>query len=254
MSVIACSNLTKTYQTGFLGRNSSNALTNLSFSVEKGDVFGIIGANGAGKSTLIKTVMGLVKQDLGSVKLFGLNPTIPESRKGVGYLPENPNLYNNLSLADHLRFAQKIHSKSNQFYQEKSSLLISQLNLTGKSQLPLKSYSKGMRQRAALAFTLFSEPQLLILDEPMSGLDPLGRQLMIDIIADCKRQGITILFCSHILTDIERVCDKIGILHNGKLVASTTPIELEQYAKTVTEELINRTPLEHMFLHTLSNL
>lgn len=254
MNIISCNNITKNYKFGFFGKKSVAALSDFSISIKKGEVLGIIGVNGAGKSTLIKILVGLIKQDQGFVEILGLSPTLKKSRNSVGYLPENPCLYNNLSLTDHLRFAQKIHNRSNQFYTETSNKLKSQLNLADKSKQPLRNYSKGMRQRAALAFTLFNAPKLLILDEPMSGLDPLGRQLMIDIIADCKREGLTILFCSHILTDIERVCDKIAILHSGKLITTTTPFQLEQYAHTVAKELANQTPLEHMFLNTIRNL
>ncbi len=250
MVVISCNNLSKCYRAGFLSQKKQHALSQIFLTIEKGAVYGIIGANGAGKSTLIKILMGLVRQDGGDVRIFGHSPSSPASRKKTGYLPENPNLYLNLSIKDHLHFASAAASRPDKYTPEKINNVLQLVELQGKENIPLKNFSKGMRQRAALAFTLFNDPELLILDEPMSGLDPIGRQLIIDIIAGYKEKGITILFCSHILTDIERVCDTIGIMHQGKLVSTTTPEELLDY-KVGEVNGLAKTPLESLFYNTV---
>lgn len=226
MHIIQCNEVSKTYKAD-IGKTRKKALQNLSFAVEKGEVFGIIGRNGAGKSTTLKILMDFVKPDRGTLTLAGLPHNAPESRNHVGFLPETSSLYPQLSLKDHLQFAARITGLSKKETNRREYELAEQVELTEVIRSPIRHYSKGMRQRAALALALLHQPEILILDEPMSGLDPFGRQLVLDIIGDYNSQGNTILFCSHILTDVERICHRIGVMDKGSLVATTTPAALE---------------------------
>lgn len=222
----------------------------MSFSVAHGEVFGIIGPNGAGKSTTLKILLGLIKADSGEAIIDGTSAEHVASRRNVGYLPENPSLYPNLTLAEHLQFACRLEPDSPKDLAEHIRSTIQRVSLTDAANLPIKKYSKGMTQRAALAYALIAHPKILILDEPMSGLDPLGRQLVIDIIHESNQQGITILFCSHILTDVERICHRIAIMNKSRLIALTTPAEVNELHKKSYENR-GKSPLESYFLESI---
>jgi len=247
---LSCQQVHKTYVSDFR-RSKTVALSDLTFSVGKGEVFGIIGPNGAGKSTTLKILMGFVKYDFGTVLLSGRHPSDPASHRVVGYLPENPCLYENLTAIEHLKFTGRISGLSARDIKERTMHLLDMVNLSHAADKPVRGYSKGMTQRAALAYALFHEPEILILDEPMSGLDPLGRQLVVDIIQEYHKQGNTILFCSHILTDVERICDRIGIMNRGNLATITTPDELSK--KSISSERRSATPLESLFMDTVQS-
>ena len=248
MSAITCHALHKTYTHGFWRLQRKAALVDLSLSIGTGEVFGIVGPNGAGKSTTLKILMGLVRPSAGSAAIKGLAAGDPACHAHIGYLPENPSLYKKLSITDHLAFAGRLARMGKKRIAERSEELLHLVDLTQSARSPIHRFSKGMTQRAALAYALFTDPEILILDEPMSGLDPLGRQMVLDIIRTCHREGKTILFCSHILTDVERICSRIGIMHQGKLAAQTTPAELEQ---APAEPGSKATPLERLFLTTV---
>jgi ABC-2 type transport system ATP-binding protein len=245
---IECTEVTKTFRQGFWQKKSKPALQDLSFAVRRGEVFGIVGPNGAGKSTTIKILMGFVRPDSGQVVVDGRDATDPRSHQQVGYLPENPSLYKNLCVVDHLRFAARLAGLSATKTRERTERVLAAVDLSGSARLPIRRFSKGMTQRAALAYALLLEPQILILDEPMSGLDPLGRQLVVDLIRDYHARGNTILFCSHVLSDVERICTRIGIMHQGRLATITTPEELRALP---LEPGQSKTPLETLFLRTV---
>ncbi len=229
-----------------LTRKKAVALHNLTFAVSAGEAFGIIGPNGAGKSTALKILMGFSRADRGVVTVGGQGPGHALGHQMIGYLPENPCLYENLTITDHLRFAARTTGFSGPVAPRIKELL-ALVGLSGEARLPIRRFSKGMTQRAALAYALFHDPDLLVLDEPMSGLDPLGRQMVVDIIRQCHARGKTILFCSHILTDVERICDRIAIMNRGELQSITTPKELNNYV--IAPELPpGTTPLEACFL------
>lgn len=236
----------KTYISDFK-RKKTSALSGLTFQVANGEVFGIVGPNGAGKSTALKTLLGFVKYDTGKVLLMGLAPDDPAAHRTLGYLPENPCLYENLSVKEHLRFSARIHKVPS----DEGSIdkVIDMVDLAHAAKAPIRSFSKGMTQRAALAYALFHKPDILILDEPMSGLDPLGRRLVVDIIEAYNRNGHTVLFCSHVLTDVERICHKIGIMDHGRLAALITPGELGQDQTPFTSGAAS--PLESFFMRTV---
>ena len=197
--------------------------------------------------------MGFIRADKGEAHIEGNSAGSVASRQHVGYLPENPSLYPNLTITEHLKFACRLEQNTESNIPPKSDRirsLIQKVALSDAANIPIKKFSKGMTQRAALAYALISTPQILILDEPMSGLDPLGRQLVIDIIKECNQLGITILFCSHILTDVERICHRIGIMNKSRLIAITTPEEVhELYEKSFEKR--GKTPLESYFLESI---
>jgi ABC-2 type transport system ATP-binding protein len=227
------------------------ALSSLSFCVQKGEAFGIIGPNGAGKSTALKILMGFVRADSGICTLMGQNPFDPSNHQRLGYLPENPCLYDNLTAAEHLRFAARCSRFSSRETSESIEKILSRLNLIHAANIPVRRYSKGMVQRAALALALIHDPDILILDEPMSGLDPIGRSLVVDIVREYMNNGKTVLFCSHILTDVERICSRIGIMSQGRLAATTTPQELQEASSPSNMASGSTTPLESFFMQTV---
>ena len=251
-SQITFENVSKTYKTD-IRQKRSTALDKLSLSVEKGEVFGIIGPNGAGKSTALKILMGFVRSDAGMVTLAGRPTNDPFTHQNVGYLPENPCLYDNLTVTEHLRFATRISAFSGKDATDRIAQVLALVDLKHAADLAIRHYSKGMVQRAALAFALIHDPEILILDEPMSGLDPLGRQLVVDIIRDCNAKGTTILFSSHILTDVERICDRIGIMNKGRLLATTTPAALREAGGKASSLPGSKSPLESFFLQTITS-
>jgi len=199
-----------------------DALQDLSLEVRTGEVFGFLGPNGAGKSTTIKTVMGQVKPTVGHATIFGRPATESSSRLRVGYLPENPSFYDFLTGREYLYFVGNTFSLNNSTITEQSEHVLELLELTHAADRPIKGYSKGMVQRLGLAQAMLHDPDLYILDEPMSGLDPLGRALVKEIIKNLKQQGKTIFFSTHITADIEVVCDRVGIIARGKLMAVDT--------------------------------
>jgi ABC-2 type transport system ATP-binding protein len=248
--VISICHIAKTYKQ-HLFQAASRALEDLSLEVDSGEIFGIIGPNGAGKSTALKILLGFIPPDSGAVSIRGRNPQDPKSHAGLGYLPENPCLYDQLTITEHLYFAGQISGYSAVQTRERTHELLAKVDLSHVARMPIRRFSKGMTQRAALAYALFSEPELLILDEPMSGLDPLGRQMVVDILREYNAKGHTVLFCSHILTDVERICNRIGIMNKGRLA---TVIEANQLSSLATGgHLGDKTPLEALFLSTINN-
>ncbi len=191
-------------------------LKGISFDVFAGEVFGFLGPNGAGKTTTIKIITGLLKADTGKVEIFGYPPSSLEAKKRVGFLPESPYFYDHLTGFEFL----KIHALLSNEKIEKNKItdLLDRVGLKNAIDLPLRKYSKGMLQRIGIAQALVGDPELLILDEPLTGLDPIGRKEIKDLILEQKKKGKTIFFSSHILPDAEAVCDRIGIIIDGKIM------------------------------------
>ena len=251
MPTITCTTIRKSYPAGFLKRSRKQALDDISFEVGHNEVFGMIGLNGAGKSSILKILLSFIRPDSGTALIAGKPTGDALVRKTIGYLPENPSLYPNLSIREHLLFAGRVGGVSGEREQQRIREVLETVGLPEVANTPIKRFSKGMTQRAALAYAILLEPEILILDEPMSGLDPLGRQMVIDIIRSCKTKGATILFCSHILTDVERICDRIGIMHQGRLTRTLTmPLAPEGAHGTLQVE-DGKTPLESLFLQTV---
>ncbi len=207
-------------------RPPKQALADVSFSVEAGETFGFIGQNGAGKSTLIKILVGVLRPTAGSVRIFGGETQQPESRRGLGFVPENPSLQDHLTPLELLQMALRLHRL--QVPDERSHCLrwLERFDLAAVCNMPLRGFSKGMMQRTALAHAMVIQPRLLILDEPLSGLDPVGRKDVIDILEEYKQGGGTLFFSSHVLYDVERIADRFGLIHGGKLLAIQSPAEV----------------------------
>ena len=213
---IKTENLSKHYRTGFLTKKII-ALDNLNLEVEAGQIFGFLGPNGAGKTTTIKIIVGLTKPNQGQVWVLGQPPTDIKTKERVGFLPEAPYFYDHLNAEEFLNFCIALHHKlQNNKEVVKTTLKLVGLEKTKKVQL--RHFSRGMLQRIGIAQTLITDPELIILDEPMGGLDPIGRKEIRDVLINLKKQGKTIFFSTHILSDVELLCDQVGILLNGKLV------------------------------------
>ncbi|PLX91342.1 MAG: ABC transporter ATP-binding protein [Desulfuromonas sp.] len=193
------------------------ALKEVTFSLSKGEVFGFLGPNGAGKSTTIKVLTGQIRASSGEAFLWGQPVSHPSSRQNLGYLPENPSFPDTLTASDYLRFVGKVFSLPQGELQGKITSVLSRLELDTTMKRPIRGFSKGMVQRLGLAQALLADPDLLILDEPMSGLDPLGRALVKDLISELRQKGKTIFFSTHITADVEQVCDRVGIIVGGRL-------------------------------------
>jgi len=210
--------LTKAYPYGHIIRKRRVALQDLSLSVTQGEVFGYLGPNGSGKTTTLKILMGLVRADSGTASILGLPLRSGEWRQRAGYLPEHPYLYDYLTVEEYLDFVGRLFGMAGAERRRRSGELLERVGLAKAARVPLRRCSKGMVQRAGLAQALMNDPEIVFLDEPMSGLDPVGRRLVRDIILDLRRAGRTVFFSTHILSDAETLCDRIALLSAGKLV------------------------------------
>jgi len=195
------------------------ALSGLDLIIPKGEIFGFLGPNGAGKSTTIKAIMGLINPSSGEAFVEGINIHDPASRRKIGYLPENPSFFDFLTAREYLVFIGKSFQMPDDVISKRVIEVLERLELTAAADRPIRGYSKGMVQRLGLAQAILHDPELFILDEPMSGLDPLGRALVKDLIKEMKCQGKTVFFSTHITADVEAVCDRVGVIVNGELRA-----------------------------------
>jgi ABC-2 type transport system ATP-binding protein len=230
MNAIEIVNLSKTYK----GKRFStvNALVNLNLTVGQGEIFGFLGPNGAGKSTTIKTLVGLIAPTAGSATVMGIDISSHEARKSVGYLPENPSFYDYLTAEEYLAFVGKVFHLPELQLREQSEKVLKLLELWDARKRPIRGYSKGMVQRVGLAQVLIHDPDVYILDEPMSGLDPVGRALVKDIMLELKSRGKCVFFSTHITADVETVCDRVGIILKGELKS------VEHVDKIMTEGVL----------------
>ncbi|HJL17781.1 MAG TPA: ABC transporter ATP-binding protein [Sandaracinaceae bacterium LLY-WYZ-13_1] len=215
-AVLRVTGLHKTFRIGFF-RKRVEAVRGIDFEVRPGEIFGLLGPNGAGKTTSIKSVLRLVFPDRGTVSLFGQENPGPEVMRRVGYLPENPYVYQYLAPLEFLDLCGRLVGMSRRERRERGEALIDEVGLGHAVDRPIGKFSKGMMQRIGLAQALLHDPELLILDEPMSGLDPIGRKEVRDLILEQRRLGKTILFTSHILSDVEMLCDRVGIMRRGRM-------------------------------------
>lgn len=209
--------LTKTYRGK--KRQVVEALSDLTLSVGRGEIFGFLGPNGAGKSTTIKCLMGLIRPTGGAGTIFGGQIGCESSRRQVGFLPENPAFYDYLTAEEYLMFVGHTFHMQEALLARRTEEALKLLDLWDARKRQMRGYSKGMVQRVGLAQTLIHDPELYILDEPMSGLDPIGRALVKEIILDLKKRGKTVFFSTHITDDVEKVCDRVGVIVKGRLRA-----------------------------------
>jgi ABC-2 type transport system ATP-binding protein len=223
---IEIENLTKDYPFGFLHLKKKRSLEALTMQVEDGEVFGFLGPNGAGKSTTIKLLMRLIFPTAGSARILGKPISDIEMHRDIGYLPEQPYFYDYLTAAELLDYFARFYEFSATDRRERVQRVLKKVGLETAGKIQLRKYSKGMLQRVGLAQAILHDPKVVILDEPMSGLDPLGRREVRDIILELKRLGRTILFSTHILSDAEMLCDRVGVIVGGKLRGVGAPQEI----------------------------
>ena len=238
---ILIEDISKTFTTSFT-RKKVIAVKEFSLSIPAGEILGIIGPNGAGKSTVLKMILGFIRPDRGKILLMGKSPDDPSSRTRVGFLPENPYFYDHLSAEELMQFGGRVSGMTNQEITSQIDILLNLVELQSAKKRKLRSYSKGMIQRAGLCFALIHDPEVVVLDEPMSGLDPLGRKMVVDLILDLKKRGKTVLFCSHILSDVERICDRMTIMAKGKLQKILHQADLDKKAAMTQITLDRMTP------------
>lgn len=249
-NILQTTNLTKIYRKL---KKTVLALDSLSLELRPGEVFGFLGPNGAGKSTTIKILTGQIRPTSGEAKVLGFSAGEVEGRRQMGYLPENPSFYDFLTGREYLRFVARCFGADTSKAVE---LVLEKVDLTAAADRPMRTYSKGMVQRLGIAQTLVHDPELYILDEPMSGLDPMGRALVKDIIKDLKRRGKSVFFSTHITADVEVVCDRLGVIVGGRLraldsVASILQSGIEGYTVqavskdgTVLEKTVDKERLQ----------
>ncbi|MFZ1972276.1 MAG: ABC transporter ATP-binding protein [Candidatus Acidiferrales bacterium] len=218
--------LTKDYPVGFWRKRMRRSLDYLTLSVEEGETFGFLGPNGAGKTTTMKLLMGLIFPTAGTARIRGRSIADIRMHREIGYMPEQPYFYDYLTARELLDYFARFFGYSATERRERVSRFLELVGLTVAGDVQLRKFSKGMLQRVGIAQAILHDPQVVFLDEPMSGLDPLGRREVRDIILDLKRQGRTVFFSTHILSDAEVLCDRVGVLVGGKLQGVGAPEEI----------------------------
>jgi ABC-2 type transport system ATP-binding protein len=214
--VVAARNLSKTYR-DFWGRSKKVALKPLDLGIRRGEIFGLLGPNGSGKTTTMKLLLGLIFPTSGEALVFGRDATDVSKNERIGYLPEETYLYKFLDAEETLDFYGRLFDMPPEERKRRAAALIEMVGLGRDKTRQLKEYSKGMTRRIGVAQALINDPELVLLDEPTSGLDPIGTREMKDLIVDLKRRGKTVIMSSHLLADVEDVCDRIAVLHQGEL-------------------------------------
>jgi ABC-2 type transport system ATP-binding protein len=227
--VVEIENLSKDYEVGFWRKRKVRALDGLSLTVNQGEIFGFLGANGAGKTTTLKLLMTLIFPTSGGARILGSDISEISMHSRIGYLPENPYFYDYLTALEFLNFCGQIFGFSKSARSSRAKGLLARVKLDEtKWNTQLRKFSKGMLQRVGLAQALINDPEVIFLDEPMSGLDPIGRREVRDLISALRQEGKTVFMCSHILSDIEVLCDRIAILKGGRLAHIGQLDELRQ--------------------------
>lgn len=235
--IVEIKDLRVEYRSRAIGQATQVAVDGLTLSVFKGEVFGFLGPNGAGKTTTMNVLLGFVNATGGTASLFGVDVRQPIARQRIGYLPEMTYYYKFLTVEELLRFYARVFGIPRQETEQRIDRLLKLVELEPVRKRPIKSYSKGMQQRVGLAQALINNPDLLILDEPTSGLDPIGRMKVREIIQHLKNEGKTVFFSSHELGEVETVCDRVAILHQGKLMVEGRVDELMQKYKSNLEQI-----------------
>ena len=226
MPALSVSSLSKTYRTGLLRRSTVQALDGISLAVEEGAIFGLLGPNGAGKTTLVKILLGLVRPSGGTARLFGRPAGTPAARHRIGFVPENHRFPGFFTATQTLHAYGRLADVPRAERNDRIPQLLDRLALDGRGDTKVKTFSKGMLQRLGLAQALLNEPDLLFLDEPTGGVDPVGRRAIRDIVLELRDEGKTIFLNSHLLSEVEKVCTQIAILRDGTLVRRGSVEEL----------------------------
>ena len=229
MPAVEITNLTKDYDVGFWRKRKVRALDDLSLSIDEGQIFGFLGANGAGKTTTLKLLMRLIFPTSGAARILGHDIGDVRMHARIGYLPENPYFYDYLTARELLEYCAELFGFPAAARRKRAVDLLARVNLDERRwDTQLRKFSKGMLQRVGLAQSLVNDPEIVFLDEPMSGLDPVGRREVRDLIASLRDEGKTVFMCSHILSDIEVLCDRVAILKRGRLAQEGYLDELRQ--------------------------
>jgi ABC-2 type transport system ATP-binding protein len=224
-TVIEAEQLTKIFR-DFWCRPKVRAVDGISFEVRRGEIFGLLGPNGSGKSTTLKMLLGLLHPTKGSLKILGRSPRHVQTKSRIGYLPEESWLYPHLSPAETIDFYGRLFDLSRAERKLRTEQLLEMIGLTHARNRPVGEFSKGMARRVGLAQALINDPDLILLDEPTSGLDPIGCRQVKDLIIELARRGKTVLLCSHLLADVEDICDRVAIMYGGKIQAAGSMNEL----------------------------
>ena len=220
-TIIEIENLSKDYEKGFWVKKKIRALDSLTLNVESGQIFGFLGGNGAGKTTTIKILMSLIYPTTGSAKILGEDISNVKMRTRIGYCPENPYFYDYLKASELMNYFGELFGLDAAKRKQKTEELLTKVGLEEKDwNRQLRKFSKGMLQRVGIAQALINEPEIVFLDEPMSGLDPIGRREIRELIAELREKGVTVFMSTHILSDIEALCDNVAILRGGRLAAT----------------------------------
>jgi ABC-2 type transport system ATP-binding protein len=242
--------VSKTYRVGFFQRRVE-ALQPTQFEVQPGEIFGLIGPNGAGKSTAIKILLNLVMPTTGRATLFGIDVNDPRSRQDTGYVPEAPVPYEHLTGEEYLYLQAGLAGLSGLEAKHEVTRVLERVDMARSAKLGIRRYSKGMTQRVMLAGALIGKPKLVILDEPTSGLDPLGRRLVRDLILELRHDGAAVLFCTHIMSDVETLCDRLALLIGGRIQKSGRVSDL--VADTRTHEVVVDNATQEQVVAVLQN-
>src|SRR5215470_3059355 len=230
MTALATYDLTKDYAVGFWRSRPYRALDQLTIEVNRGEIFGFLGPNGAGKTTTLKLLMQLVYPTSGRAELLGKPIGDPVAKQRIGYLPENPYFYDHLTAEELLRYFAGLFGYNTADCRARASRLLDEVGIAGERRLQLRKFSKGMLQRVGIAQALINDPELVIFDEPMSGLDPLGRRDVRALILRLRDRGCTVFFSAHVLSDAEALCNRVAILAKGRMVAGGRMTDLAQFS------------------------
>ncbi len=233
--VIRADRLSKIYKLGMFASRKVQALDGFSLSVQEGEVFGLIGPNGAGKSTAIKILLNLIQATAGTAALFGIEVSDKRARAQVGFVPENPAPHEYLSAEEYVELQAVLAGRSTRDAKVLASKALDAVELGAMRKVIIRRYSKGMTQRTMLAGSIVAQPRLLILDEPTSGLDPLGRRLVRDLILQQRKAGVTVLFCTHIISDVESLCDRVALLAKGQVVRAGAIVDIVKTGDAIVE-------------------
>jgi ABC-2 type transport system ATP-binding protein len=238
MDAIRIEHVSKTFNSSWPGQPPVTTLRDVSLSVARGEIYGFLGPNGAGKTTTLKIILGLMRPASGCVEILGCPATDVRIRRRVGFLPESPYFYDYLTAEEFLYFYGRVAGLSPDQIRSRAPELLTQVGLQESRNKPLRKFSKGMLQRVGLAQALVHDPDLVILDEPMSGLDPIGRKEVRDLILRLRELGKTVFFSTHIIADVELICDRVGILHKGAVLATGRIEELVNQGETHSVEVV----------------
>jgi ABC-2 type transport system ATP-binding protein len=238
MDIIQIEDLRKEFKPGWPWQPPVQALTGLSLTVRRGEIYGFLGPNGAGKTTTLKILLGLIKPTGGGARIFGRPAGDVDVRRRLGFLPESPYFYDYLTAEEFLMFHGRMAGLQRAYLAGRVSALLDLVGLAEARTRQLRKFSKGMLQRVGLAQALIHDPELVIMDEPMSGLDPIGRKQVRDLILGLREQGKTVFFSTHIIPDVEIMCDRVGIVLKGRLLTEGRVDELVNHASTSSVEIV----------------